>query len=172
MVISGILFFGESPLNAVQLLWINLIMDTFAAIALSTEPPMEKILRTVPTSKASILTAQIWRQVMGISLWNFMIVLTIYIFGGYIGSLETFSNYGDKLNESPADPRCTELENIAKYKEENKDLAEDCAPYWGAQMKQKLFTYVLVTFVFLQVFNYINCRKIGQSEFNVFERIF
>lgn len=123
MVISGILFFGESPLNAVQLLWINLIMDTFAAIALSTEPPMEKILRTVPTSKASILTAQIWRQVMGISLWNFLIVLTIYIFGGYIGSLETFSNYGDKLNETPADPRCEELENIAKYKEENKDLA-------------------------------------------------
>jgi len=52
LVIFGILFFGESPLNAVQLLWVNLIMDTFAAIALSTEPPLEKMLKTVPTSKA------------------------------------------------------------------------------------------------------------------------
>lgn len=57
IVIVGILFFGECPLNAVQLLWINLIMDTFAAIALSTEPPMEKILRAPPTSNTSILTA-------------------------------------------------------------------------------------------------------------------
>jgi P-type E1-E2 ATPase len=57
LVIFGILFFGESPLSAVQLLWINLIMDTFAAIALSTEPPMEKILRSPPTSRSSILTS-------------------------------------------------------------------------------------------------------------------
>lgn len=52
LVIFGIIFFGQCPLSAVQLLWINLIMDTFAAIALSTEPPLEKILKTPPTSKA------------------------------------------------------------------------------------------------------------------------
>jgi magnesium-transporting ATPase (P-type) len=69
LVIVGIITFGESPLNPVQLLWINLIMDTFAAIALSTEPPMEKILKTPPTSNATILTAPIWRQVLGVSLW-------------------------------------------------------------------------------------------------------
>jgi hypothetical protein len=39
-------------------------------------------------------------------------------------------------------------------------------------MKKKLFTYVFCTFVFSQVFNYFNCRKIGQKEVNVFERIF
>lgn len=39
-------------------------------------------------------------------------------------------------------------------------------------MKLRLFTYVLCTFVFMQVFNYINCRKIGHNEINVFERIF
>lgn len=59
LVVFGILFFSECPLNAVQLLWINLIMDTFAAIALSTEPPVEKILKNVPSRQ--ILTAPIWR---------------------------------------------------------------------------------------------------------------
>ena len=38
-------------------------------------------------------------------------------------------------------------------------------------MKGKLFTYVFCTFVFSQVFNYFNCRKIGQNEINIFERI-
>lgn len=35
---------AESPLSAVQLLWINLIMDTFAALALATEPPLDAVL--------------------------------------------------------------------------------------------------------------------------------
>jgi len=44
-----IVFFGsvvlkDSPLNAVQMLWVNLIMDTFAALALATEPPAFDIL--------------------------------------------------------------------------------------------------------------------------------
>jgi len=172
VVIAGIILFGECPLNAVQLLWINLIMDTFAAIALSTEPPMEKILRAPPTSNTSILTAQIWRQVMGISFWNFLIILGIYIFGGYFGDLESFSNYGTEIATVSSDDACEDLTKIKSIKEDSPKLAEKCEPYWASQMKLKLFTYVLCTFTFLQVFNYINCRKIGQSELNAFEYIF
>ena len=39
IIFIGAVFRGESPLSAVQLLWINLIMDTFAALALATERP-------------------------------------------------------------------------------------------------------------------------------------
>lgn len=39
---------GESPLKPVQLLWVNLIMDTFAALALATEPPSEELLKRRP----------------------------------------------------------------------------------------------------------------------------
>jgi Ca2+ transporting ATPase len=51
-----IVFFGsviikDSPLNAVQMLWVNLIMDTFAALALATEPPAENILEREPMNK-------------------------------------------------------------------------------------------------------------------------
>jgi len=48
--------------------------------------------------------------------------------------------------------------------------AKACKAYWGSLMKKKLFTYVFCTFVYMQVFNYINCRKIGFRELNVFER--
>lgn len=47
-------------LRAVQLLWVNLIMDTFAALALATDPPTEKILDRLPQSKkASIITMNV-----------------------------------------------------------------------------------------------------------------
>lgn len=97
VICIGILFFGESPLAAVQLLWINLIMDTFAAIALSTEPPMEKILKLPPSSGASVFTAPIWRQVFGVSIWNFLTILVLYCAGTSVGGLEPFSYYGDRL---------------------------------------------------------------------------
>lgn len=44
LVFAGACLFGEEPLTAVQLLWVNLIMDTFAALALATEPPSETVL--------------------------------------------------------------------------------------------------------------------------------
>jgi Ca2+ transporting ATPase len=39
---------GESPFSSVQLLWLNLIMDTFAAFALGTEPPLDNIAQGKP----------------------------------------------------------------------------------------------------------------------------
>lgn len=48
MVFFGAAILKESPLNAVQMLWINLIMDTFAALALATEPPAHDVLERQP----------------------------------------------------------------------------------------------------------------------------
>ncbi len=45
----------EPVLKAIQLLWVNLIMDTFAALALATDPPTEKILDRPPQGKSSPL---------------------------------------------------------------------------------------------------------------------
>lgn len=47
-IFAGTIFFAHSPLNAVQLLWINLIMDTFAALSLSTEPPLKQVMTGAP----------------------------------------------------------------------------------------------------------------------------
>lgn len=39
IIVVGAIIFGESPFSVIQLLWINMIMDTLAALALATEPP-------------------------------------------------------------------------------------------------------------------------------------
>jgi Ca2+ transporting ATPase len=44
IVFFGSVFLKDSPMNAVQILWVNLIMDTFGALALATEPPSDDIL--------------------------------------------------------------------------------------------------------------------------------
>jgi len=47
-VLIGILKLAESPMSAVQLLWVNLLMDTFAAFALATEPPLPAVIKDRP----------------------------------------------------------------------------------------------------------------------------
>jgi len=70
IVFLGSVILKESPLNAVQMLWVNLIMDTFAALALATEPPIEEILLRKPYSKdAPIITNSMWRNILGHSIY-------------------------------------------------------------------------------------------------------
>ena len=48
------------------MLWVNLIMDTFAALALATEPPHDGLLDRKPASKtAKIVNAVMWRNIFG-----------------------------------------------------------------------------------------------------------
>jgi magnesium-transporting ATPase (P-type) len=66
MALMGGVFLGDSPLNSVQMLWVNLIMDTFAAMALATEPPKEDIIKGRPYPKNDrIITPVMWRNILG-----------------------------------------------------------------------------------------------------------
>lgn len=50
-------------------------MDTFAAIALSTEPPVNSVCEGLPfKGNAAVLSASVWRQILGISVWNVIIM--------------------------------------------------------------------------------------------------
>jgi Ca2+-transporting ATPase len=61
-VFIGTCVWGDSILTVVQLLWINLIMDTLAALALATERPHLDIIKTPPTRKGDkIMTPHIWK---------------------------------------------------------------------------------------------------------------
>ena len=64
MVFLGGVILTESPLNSIQMLWVNLIMDTFAAIALATEPPNEELLKRKPYArKEYMITPMMWRNI-------------------------------------------------------------------------------------------------------------
>jgi len=61
----------ESVLTAVQLLWVNLIMDTMAALALATEPPSDEVLNRPPHSKKTpLISFHMWRMIIGQSIFQ------------------------------------------------------------------------------------------------------
>lgn len=68
-----------SVLTAVQLLWVNLIMDTMAALALATDPPSESILERKPDLKsAPLITTTMWKMIIGQSIYQLTITLLLY----------------------------------------------------------------------------------------------
>ncbi|RIB09099.1 hypothetical protein C2G38_1981810 [Gigaspora rosea] len=68
----------KSVLTAVQLLWVNLIMDTFAALALATDPPTPTLLKRKPENRdAPLITPQMWKMIIGQSIFQLAITLIL-----------------------------------------------------------------------------------------------
>ncbi|PQP93429.1 hypothetical protein Pyn_11128 [Prunus yedoensis var. nudiflora] len=66
---------GNTPLTAVQLLWVNMIMDTLGALALATEPPNDDLMKRTPVGrKGNFITNVMWRNILGQSLYQFVII--------------------------------------------------------------------------------------------------
>ncbi|KAG2594145.1 hypothetical protein PVAP13_5NG623400 [Panicum virgatum] len=75
-------FTGSAPLTIVQLLWVNLIMDTLGALALATEPPNDAMMQRPPVGRGdNFITKVMWRNIIGQSIYQ-LIVLGILIFKG------------------------------------------------------------------------------------------
>ena len=72
----------ESPLRAIQMLWINLIMDTLASLALATEQPTEDLLKREPYGRDQPLLSRImWRNIIGHAFYQ-LLVTFIILFAG------------------------------------------------------------------------------------------
>ena len=73
------------------MLWVNLIMDTFAALALATEPPYDSILLRQPYNKQeAIVTVMMWRNVFGHAIYQGIAIFTVIFAGQYIGLAEPY----------------------------------------------------------------------------------
>lgn len=126
---------NESVLSAVQLLWVNLIMDTFAALALATDAPTEKILNRKPAPKAaSLFTMTMWKMILGQAVYQLAITFMLYFAGEKL--------LGDHLDVDDPD-----------------------------KMAKQLSTIVFNTFVWMQIFNEFNNRRLDNN-FNIFEGMF
>ncbi|MCA9521426.1 MAG: calcium-translocating P-type ATPase, PMCA-type, partial [Myxococcales bacterium] len=77
----------ELPLTVMQMLWVNLIMDTFAALALATEPPSDDVLLDRPrSSQAFIITKEMAKNILGtggIFVVVLILLLTTNLLGGH-----------------------------------------------------------------------------------------
>ena len=122
---------SHSVLSAVQLLWVNLIMDTFAALALATDAPTEKILNRKPAPKrAALITTNMWKMIVGQAIYQLVVTFVLYFAGSSI------------LGYSKSDTiRQTELN-----------------------------TMVFNTFVWMQIFNEFNNRRLD-NKLNIFEGV-
>ena len=82
LVLCGAFMGTESPLTVTQMLWINLIMDTFAAMALASLPPSESVMNDKPRDRrAFILSKPMLQEIVGVGGVFFLMLLGfLYIF--------------------------------------------------------------------------------------------
>ncbi len=76
IVLFGAFMGTESPLTVTQMLWVNLIMDTFAAMALASLPPSAAVMHEKPRSRtAFIINKPMWRAIIGVGGLFFVVLL-------------------------------------------------------------------------------------------------
>ena len=79
IVLAGAFIGLDSPLNVTQMLWVNLIMDTFAAMALSSLPPDKRVMRERPRNpKSHIIDRPMMRQMVGAGLFFFVLLFALW----------------------------------------------------------------------------------------------
>ncbi|XP_075638567.1 calcium-transporting ATPase 4, plasma membrane-type isoform X2 [Castanea sativa] len=89
---------GSAPLTAVQLLWVNMIMDTLGALALATEPPNDGLMKRPPVGRGvSFITKAMWRNIIGHSIYQLAVLAVLYFDGKRLLNLSG-SNATDVLN--------------------------------------------------------------------------
>ena len=103
IVLFGAFMGMESPLTVTQMLWVNLIMDTFAAMALASLPPAESVMKEKPRSRSAfIINRPMWRFIIGVGGIFFLILLGIlWIFEHY--SVDSMTQLFSFIPQSPVD---------------------------------------------------------------------
>jgi len=134
MAFIGAISYGASPLTAVQLLWVNLIMDSLGALALGTELPTQSLLLRKPYGRVTpLISKEMVRHIAGGSVYQ-LVVLLVFLYKG------------------------CDLWGIP---------AAECGVEMGTH-----YSMFFNIFVFMQLFNQINSRKVNAGEMNIFQNMF
>ena len=126
------------------MLWVNLIMDTLAAIALGTEEPRCESCNESPriSRKDVIIDPVMWRQILVMATYELLVMLILIFFGSLI-FFETSFNLVMEPLRNPVDHEGTD--------------------------RLKLNTILFYTFILMNLFNQINCRSLDKDNINVFD---
>uniref|UniRef100_A0A6Q2XLI9 Calcium-transporting ATPase n=1 Tax=Esox lucius TaxID=8010 RepID=A0A6Q2XLI9_ESOLU len=87
---TGACITQDSPLKAVQMLWVNLIMDTFASLALATEPPTESLLLRKPYGRNKpLISRTMMKNILGHGVYQLVIIFTLLFVGERIFNIDS-----------------------------------------------------------------------------------
>ncbi|XP_041129797.1 plasma membrane calcium-transporting ATPase 2-like isoform X5 [Polyodon spathula] len=90
---TGACITQDSPLKAVQMLWVNLIMDTFASLALATEPPTESLLTRKPYGRNKpLISRTMMKNILGHGIYQLVIIFTLLFAGEQIFDIDSGRN--------------------------------------------------------------------------------
>ncbi|KAM3844130.1 plasma membrane calcium-transporting ATPase 3 isoform 5-T5 [Vipera latastei] len=90
---TGACITQDSPLKAVQMLWVNLIMDTFASLALATEPPTEALLLRRPYGRNKpLISRTMMKNILGHAVYQLIIIFTLLFVGEVIFDIDCGRN--------------------------------------------------------------------------------
>ena len=97
----GSFAYAKSPLAAIQLLWVNLLMDALASLALASEPPTEELLKRAPVNRSnSIITNRMWGNMLGQASYQLIIIMVLLFKGPDIWGFEPGHIVEKELNEN------------------------------------------------------------------------
>ena len=146
VALVGAFVYQQSPLAAIQLLWVNLIMDSLASLALATETPTPELLKVPPVNRStSMITRVMWHNILGQATYQIIITLML-LFAGY------------------------KWLGVEQGNEVEKDAeATDTSPESFGEPSTH-YTIIFNSFVLMQLFNEINCRVLS-AERNVFKGV-
>ncbi|XP_041747788.1 plasma membrane calcium-transporting ATPase 2 isoform X10 [Coregonus clupeaformis] len=90
---TGACITQDSPLKAVQMLWVNLIMDTFASLALATEPPTEALLMRKPYGRNKpLISSTMTKNILGHGIYQLVIIFSLLFVGEQIFDIDSGRN--------------------------------------------------------------------------------
>ena len=187
---------NETPLTPIQMLWVNLIMDSLGSLALATEPPYEELLKRAPTKRnESIINGKMWKHIIIQSLVQITILLILYLLApkfirerDLIRLAENsliYYCYGTLPGNT--DPRNIIYGTESSWNNNIRLLktidTEECGgfanrinlklaytEYYNSNGASSHMTILFNVFVYYTLFNQINCRVIDDS-FNIFIRM-
>uniref|UniRef100_A0A8C8DSR9 Calcium-transporting ATPase n=1 Tax=Oryzias sinensis TaxID=183150 RepID=A0A8C8DSR9_9TELE len=90
---TGACITQDSPLKAVQMLWVNLIMDTLASLALATEPPTESLLLRRPYGRDKpLISRTMMKNILGHAVFQLIIIFTLLFAGEVLFDIDSGRN--------------------------------------------------------------------------------
>jgi magnesium-transporting ATPase (P-type) len=161
VVLLSAITLGVAAFGVVQLIYINLVMDIFAALALATEPPRTMTLKYKPVKDGdAVMQKSMWLQIFGVGTWITLITM-IFLWAGpniWFGKRYPYGSVSDTISFDAATMK------EADWYHNDGILVDDPVKH--------VHGFAFLLFMVMHMFNEIACRKVSVQDFNMFERFF